>query len=291
MSFELRVEFRGLCMFVVHPTQQKVTVVMPDGRRRPDPFPLPNGERVAPHAGYLSCALANVMGPQGTAVEGQVVHQFARETLRFGLASPTNSAQPPLPPGIRVPDLDCVAPSLRPIPGVVDGFAPPPAGLLMRAVLEGGDWAAAEVNHKWKFEPERPAHCGGGFAGCVVWTTTVEADHVDVHFDPWEPGGSPTGSGPVRLWAMGAKHVTVEIANVCAHNPLRWDTLDSPELPADGRDVDFLLHYQLLKPEAQRVEAAVTLHEAPIPVLDRTTAGRPLGSSPGCNGVRLTYTH
>src|ERR1041384_510197 len=87
LPFTLEVRFAGLCLFLRHPTDGRVAILMPDGRDRPRPLNLPDGTIAdPPHVGYLSCDADNVVGLTG-GMSGELVHQFAPEALDFGFSS------------------------------------------------------------------------------------------------------------------------------------------------------------------------------------------------------------
>ncbi|MBW3629546.1 MAG: hypothetical protein KY464_09630, partial [Gemmatimonadetes bacterium] len=78
MSFELRVKFSGLCLFLVHSDTKRVAVVMPDCRRNgPNPPDQHlDGEPAEPHVGYLRFDLAN-LSTAAAGVERQGLEQAA----------------------------------------------------------------------------------------------------------------------------------------------------------------------------------------------------------------------
>src|SRR4051812_37492518 len=59
MSFTLEVEFSGLCLFVLHPDEPRVAVLMPDARKSTANPVHVDGTRGIPHVGYTRFDLAN----------------------------------------------------------------------------------------------------------------------------------------------------------------------------------------------------------------------------------------
>ena len=168
--FELRVEFAGLCLYVIDPGKAKVTIVMPDARDdQADVDELhDDGEIGEAHAGYLRFDLANLdagnaglsvapgQGLQGASGSPrcEVVHRFSRQKLEFllpnGQPIPAETFKV-LDPG--VPRFGEIAPSLQ--PATKADFANPSfrGRLLMSTEISGGSLLGEGTGKTWAFSP------------------------------------------------------------------------------------------------------------------------------------------
>src|SRR5262245_5873137 len=117
-GFELRIEFSGLCLFVVSKKQKKVTVLLPDARRHPNIETMYHEDKseAVPHAGYLRFDLGdalpgiepapnNSVGPRN---EG--LHRFDREEVDLGLPPSTRNVDVD---ELEFPDLERIDAGLR----------------------------------------------------------------------------------------------------------------------------------------------------------------------------------
>lgn len=294
MSFELEVEFSGLCMYLVDPENKRVAVLMPDCRKGVDPVHA-DGEKGVHHVGYLRFDLANLSGvagvPEGTVQKGpryEVVHRFDFQQLEF----------PDLPDGpVKVPEKGLGFPEFAEFtqdlelkPGMFSNA--PPEVLLMRTILKGGDVDAGR--HKnWRLPPVlRPgSDYRDHFASKATWVCPVPGDAVTIRIAGFG------GADPVEFVLKpveGEEVVHLKIANLCAVNPLEWQELELEELKAaaDGkdeetRDRDFKWLYRLL--DSTSAPLPVRLGEKPdlpVPVLEPDQGA----GVQGCMGGVMTMT-
>src|SRR3712207_536839 len=92
-SFELRVEFAGVSLYVIDPGRRKVGLLMPDARHRGTDLAHPDQTPAVAHVGYVRFDLANLASaasgvPARDPAETpsfEVVHQLDREELELGL--------------------------------------------------------------------------------------------------------------------------------------------------------------------------------------------------------------
>jgi hypothetical protein len=275
MAFTLEVEFRGLCLYVVHPTTGQVAIVLPDGRAKPRPVVFADNVIGTPHVGFLSCRLEDVAGSSGAG--GEVIHRFDSEQVEFGL--------PPAPAGkpkIEMPNADCFAPELQPVGGMFG--ARPPESVLMRMTLEGGQVDSTKGPNKWDFDG---GQCGGNFADRVTWSRSVDAADVTLTFTNWNTGAS----SKLRLAPSqrdGA--VKIRVANICSDNPLEWRELGVQKGIAAREDDDFRWFYQILESKTGSLTSLVgrTGGTLPVPRLDRRMLGG-RSNPPGCEGCTITF--
>src|SRR5215208_4826236 len=142
MSFELRVEFAGLCLYAVHSDGNRAAVVLPDARDSADRV-HEDGEEGEAHAGYLRFDLANLdlpgIGPGGLEIPAgpvpasspdsgdpvyEAVHRLDRQMVDFGLADSPSA----LKVDLELPHLGEFADTLVP---VADLFAAAPPDVVL----------------------------------------------------------------------------------------------------------------------------------------------------------------
>jgi hypothetical protein len=267
MSFELRVEFTGLCLYLVdHPTlpadrdpgdpvdAKKVTVFLPECRKGKVSSQHEDEDKGRAHVGYLRFDLANLASlsklPAGAADEAPMyegVHRFTRQELTFGLSDPLKIHAEP-----RVPEFSRLAPTLKPRAELSDN-ALVGKHAVMRTTLTGGtlkglregedDWEFSNLFHK-KEEPY-----AGTFADKVVWTRTVDdAADLTLTISNFKGGGSwPLQLVPVSVG--GDLTISLRIANLCSDNPLEWPELGSRQTTRE--DLDFKWLYRLMLPDGK----------------------------------------
>jgi hypothetical protein len=314
MSFNLEIEFSGLCLYVVHPEQQRVAVLLPDARRTEgnDPPRQVDGEEGVPHVGYLRFNLANLITGLPAGVEEQdfregpeyeVIHRFDRQVLEL-----TGLGQEPMTVSLDVPNFARFASDMQLAQGLFS--ANPPPTLLMRTILVGGTLAGGKHTEKWHMAPlsakleasSPPAHVDAvspqesppenhagspppdpladdQFASGAMWTRKVEADEVGVRISTFE--GGVHAAFTLRPVA-GAGSVRLKIANLCAENPLEWAEMNLRKV--EGDDIDFKWLYSLI--EVPKVITAVTgLADLPVP---RRGPGGLVGHLDDCMPARIT---
>jgi hypothetical protein len=281
MSFELRVEFSGLCLYVVHPDGKQVGVLMPDARKTVKRL-HDDGELGEAHVGWVrfdvaNLAVAGLEVPAGTLPTRNsgnppygLVHKFDRQSLDFGLGD----SREPIAADLNVPDFDQFATALTRKPNLF-GDNPSP-DLLMRTVITGGriegqpSGSIRELSSV--LSPASPnASYKRAFAGFTVWTRTVDAAGLTVTIQSFD--GKIKTSIPLRPAKINGKDViAMKVANLCAHNPMEWDEFETRE-PA-RHDVDFKWLYRLMQPKSGAYRDILLGSEFPFP---RATSTEPLG--------------
>ena len=286
-SFELRVEFAGLCLYMVNGdadraadprapssgTTKKVAVVMPDARKAAGPV-HPDGSKGEPHVGYVRFNLANldlgngVIGAQPGTVEddsghpsNEIIHRFDQEELVFCF----NDDQPEMTYDIGIPSFNRFADSLAPRRGLLGGAEQPPKELLMRTFLNGGDISAAGSGKTWTFSSVLRGSANGDpyanqFAGYAMWRRPLTEATLTVEvrkFAGGEPMSIPLKCVPIKdvngqtiknSTGGTANMITIKVANLCSNNPMEWR--EYPVRTVGDRDIDFKWLYRLLEPKA-----------------------------------------
>lgn len=291
MPIELRVEFAGLCLYMIDPLSDglanRVGIVMPDARKTTYPIHV-DGSKGDPHVGYARFDLASLnMGDTWLADPGdvgvkddidrprnEIIHRFDGEELDFGLNNKSTSVGHKL----AIPSFDRFADSLTKIDNL---FKPnPPDGLLMRTILNGGRISADGTGKTWGFSSVLKDKPNGDdytsqFAGFSVWTCPLEEPNLTVtirKFDGRETAKIPLKAVPVRDKNGNVvkdkndnvlERITIKIANLCAHNPMEW--LDFRPRTVVDRDIDFKWLYRLLQPKNGRYDALLKGAELPFP--------------------------
>ena len=286
-SFELRVEFAGLCMYMVNGdadsaaeadasnrgTTTKVAVVMPDARKAAGPV-HPDGSKGEPHVGYVRFNLANldlgggVIGAQPGTVEddsgrpaNEIIHRFDQEDLFFRF----NDDLPDMTYDIGIPSFNRFADSLTHRPGVLDPSVQPPNELLMRTLLNGGNISASGSGKTWTFSSVLRGSPNGDpyanqFAGYAMWRRPLTRETLTVEIRKFS-GGEPMTiqlkcvpvqdvHGQVVRNSTGgiANMITIKVANLCSNNPMEWR--EYPTRTVGDRDIDFKWLYRLLEPKS-----------------------------------------
>jgi hypothetical protein len=255
MTFELRVEFAGLCLYMIDPKKKKVAIVMPDARKDAEPE-HEDGEDGDAHVGYIRFDLANLDVPGMTGVTpgkpddgsgrplNEVVHHFAGQELDFGLGKDSLDSI-----DIGVPNFDKFADLLKPVDKMFDPV--PPNDLLMRTTLSGGTIEAHGLGKTWAFSPALHSTAGDNvysnqFAGFALWTRTVDDDHLTITISNFN--GGPEVRIPLKPVDIDGKNIiAIKVANLCAHNPLEWR--EFPLRTVVKHDLDFKWLYRLLTPK------------------------------------------
>lgn len=193
MPFNLQVDFSGLCLYVLHPTDKtQVAILMPDGRGRTEgnDYHL-DDEPAEAHVGFIRINLADLRTtgmklPQGEAEDEpayELIHRFDGEVLEFAGLEPTEFTGVAL----AVPDLGKFAPGLQLLPGLFTK-TPPPA-LLMRSILKGGIIESTPTPRKWKFSRllagNHPEY-KDSFVPFVSWKRTVDCDRLTIRISSFD---------------------------------------------------------------------------------------------------------
>lgn len=289
MSFELRVEFSGLIMYLRDPKRPEVMLVMPDARRYSNLNAThDDGTPGIPHAGYVRWDLAGLVNgvPAGDALNGpryEVVHRFNHEFLDFNL--PVSSMDDLR---LDIPNFGRFAPTLVPIDGVMNPT--PSTDVLMRTMISGGTLKAIGQGKRWTlpstFQPKAKADetYSGVFTGFALWSRTIDADSLTITISSFDRSyAMPVQLRPV-LTPTGYA-ITLKVANLCADNPLEWEEFGFRQV--FDSDDDFKWLYSLLKPKAkdQTLKSMLAKNKLPCPQLDHSAPG-PLGHE-NCMGGEL----
>ena len=247
MSFELSVQFGGLCIYAHDATTGQLGIVMPDARRTGPCSNDPDGRACQPaHAGYLRFNLADLSGRwagKGADIPNfEVVYRFARQALRFCVE----------PSSVNItasfPDLGQFASGLELTPGLFGHSRS--KELLMRTVLSGGEFASitTDIQGSWYIDKRlagaRLDHYTGGFANYATWTRTIDAEAIVLQLESFQGDVQDE----LRLSPADGKSVAIKIANLCAHNPLEWSELEARMVEGGKSDEDFRWLYHLVEP-------------------------------------------
>jgi len=271
VSFELRIEFSGLCLFVVSDDRKRVGVAMPDAREQPNLATMRHVDNTVavPHVGYLRFDLGDLQpsvpgissGNGNNGPRYEVVHRFSGESLDLGLGREQSAV------GVDelvFPNFKSIDGRLTALPGLF-GDAPPEQ-LLMRTVLSGGNFTSHSGGSNWTFPTiDTPAGSPyqGQFANFAVWTRTISEESLTLTIAPFKKGEPTSLHFKPRNGVLQLK-----IANLCSENPLEWRELKLRTVGGD-EDLDFKWLYRLMKnPE---MVAPGLNDELPVPVLDRTS--------------------
>lgn len=286
MSFTLRIEFTGLCLYLKQKNSNYLGILMPDCRLgKATEHPDKKEERIVPHVGYLRFDLANLVGsfPAGNIEHGpkyEVVYRFNRDELTFDLSE----TEKPMEGTLEVPRFEEIAnepasrdasspvPLLEPLPNLFS-MDPTriPHNLLMRTVLQGGTVVPTRRKELWKFS-QVLRHGDGSvykryFRNCVTWEYPVDKEAVTITISDLDRQKAPV-SIPLKPVSKDGV-VPIKIANLCADNPLEWEDLDLHRVT--DNDVDFKWLYHLLRPTKGRSYEELldagdgTLHCLPVP--------------------------
>jgi len=287
-SFELRIEFSGLCLFVVDNESQQVGILMPDARRTPSMEAMQHidGSDAVPHAGYLRFDLGDMEGakvPRGSnTISGpryEAVHRFNCEELDLGLGNAESDVDAS---ELTFPDFGEIDNTLKLKPGMFGGS--PPKELLMRTKLTGGKFTTHSGGSNWTF-PDIVNRQGnlyqGQFANYATWTGKINAPSVTLTITPFGNGVAPT-SLTLRPKEKGGV-VLLKVVNLCAENPLEWDALKIRTIEGE-EDADFKWLYDLLDNTGSVLPAPGD--QLPIPILDRSSGAA--GEEQDCTGGTIS---
>lgn len=305
-EFELRVEFAGLCLYVLDRDRRKVSILMPDARGNKGEIDdlHADGEIGEAHTGYVRFDLANLNAGSGLSVTAgqdlgnasgsppcEVVIRFDRQEMEFLL--PDGSTLPATPfeemdPG--VPEFGKFADPLKPDAAVLGRT--PPEKLLMRTVINGGTLRGKGEGKTWGFSSalrgstngngSAPSY-SGQFAGFALWTRTIDADGITLKLSRLDGSGEATTIPLKPAMVDGKRVIALKVANLCAHNPLEWD--EYPLRNVVAHDLDFKWLYRLLEPPGGDFKRALAGAEFPYP---RALPNQAYGDE-DCMGGSITF--
>lgn len=242
MPFELRVQCAGLCVYVEHPQGTRLGILLPDCRQTTASNIHPDGTKGAFHVPYVRMDLGSLVAgmPGGEDDDGpryEVVHRLDRQQLSFNVSGSSRLTGTPNVPAVtgEMDHVDLLA-------GVFG--AAPSADLVARLILDGGTIQPDAGSKIWEVpgtlnSAHRPQR--GAYSGEVTWTTMVAASDVTLTLSDFA-GGSPVVFKLTPVSTPTGPAVTVKLANLCAHNALEWDEL---ETRLTERDIDFKWLYRL----------------------------------------------
>jgi hypothetical protein len=164
-----------------------------------------------------------------------------------------------------VPDLDEFLTDLDLVVGLFK--ADPGKKLVMRTILKGGTLCGPEGQRKWRIPRLRSSKTDEykkNFASFTEWERDVTGDKLALRTTAFD--GSGETMIPLGPFAAG-EIVTVEIANLCAQNPLEWE--DLPKRKVMGTDEDFKWVYRMLKPTTGSYASLLKGSPLPAPRLVR----------------------
>ncbi|HEU0055211.1 MAG TPA: hypothetical protein VFQ39_18620 [Longimicrobium sp.] len=287
MSFELRVSFTGLCLYLIHPNGRQAAVLQPDARKdnaNPRHADDTDGEF---HAAYLRFDLASLAtgfpgAPGADEVPPyEVVHRFGRQVLDFGIPDDNNTA---LQVDLSVPDFGGFAPTLQLLPGLFS--TTPPDELLTRMVLNGGTLSGLPED-SWKipgfFHPDGTP-TPGQFASLITWSRQVEGDGIELTLTDFDGGNEVRIPLRPVTTDTGDQVLSLKVANLCAKNALEWPELGIRTVDQD--DVDFKWLYRLFEPAQGSYGDLLRGGTYPIPRLQH---GNPFGVE-DCMGGKVVTT-
>jgi hypothetical protein len=294
---QLRVEFAGLCLYLVHSNRTHVAVLLPDCRidEANDPRHV-DGTLGAAHVGYIRFDAANINFPPDPSAEFtglpmaepneegpayEVIRRLNHETIRF-VYEPTERASEKLEiKRLVLPDLDRFATTLRVRKDLFDRR--PPQSLLAKTIIMGGELESQRGMARWQMPntlaPDLKEVQVDSFAGAVVWTTELASANVWLEITKF-PGSK---ARPVRIPLIPRDDgvISAKVANLCDKNPLEWPELRLHNVIEEDRDFKWL--YRLLEPKMGREwETLLRGSRLPVPIM---TQEQPQGDD-DCTGLK-----
>lgn len=279
MSVTLRIEFAGLCLYVLDKDKdgvtQRVGVVMPNCRNNDNNVDSRHADGTIgePHVAYMrldagSLGIGPVSGESGDGPRVELIHRLLGELLLpIEDATPRKVIGEPLVPILNSQHGDI---ALKP-----DLFTTAHPDIVFRTVLVGGHFVAKRGGKTWRF----PSSLRGTFAaqtapfeGTVVWEREFKSlEAIKLTMTSLD-GTAPMTFPDLKPLAQHGDHegrslVMIKLANLCAHNPIEWDELD---LRVVQEDKDFKWLFRLLDDTSRIGDWATRLDDRPLPfpVLD-----------------------
>jgi hypothetical protein len=286
MSFDLRIEFSGLCLFVVRRDDRSehrvVHVLMPDARKplSVDTVMHDDGTPAVPHAGYLRFDLADFhhdlpgIEEDGVSPRYEGVHRFGGESVDLGIRDDPSDTEVD---ELLFPNFKTIDRRLTLLPRLLAGQPPNP--LLMRMRLTGGRFMSHSGGSNWTF-PSIATEAGhvyqGQFANFAVWTREkIDQRGLDLTFTTFADGKS----NKIPLRSKNGRPIRLKVANLCAENPLEWPELKIRVIETE-EDLDFKWLYSLYDNRETVIPDPGDM--LPVPVLDRTSGAA--GREQDCTG-------
>jgi len=291
MSVELSIEFAGICLYVIDPQRETVSVVIPtcaptpDGRVKTEHEDKSIGAR---HVPYLLANLANFgqsvpAGLVGDGPQFEVVRRLSREELFFEPEGATVDRFDP--DALPLPDLTVYTDRIKLQDGLLSDIPPNELPeLSVRTILKGGTFTATTLGGSGSLVPaENPRwdELEADWAGSIKWTRTVPGDSLTIRIRNWDTRQET----PVTLKPVPpGGRVELKVANLCEDNPLEWREFE-PRF--EKRDVDFKWLFRLFAPNAGgSILAALDRKDLPYPLL-KPRGARTTGNT-GCTGGKVT---
>ena len=289
MSFELQVEFVGVCLNVVHPDTKRVAVLLPDARSR---GPYVDGRTAEPHVGYLryDAAFIDALVPLGNLDDPRtaIVHQLDHEAIDLGLTDDKTAIDTRQ---LYAPQLEWTdgqkgaARDVELRPGL---FGSTPENLLARIILTNGAFTATSDAATWSFS-QALRKSGEQFDATIthkeVWKRTLDGNGpFRVGVAKFDGSSSRTIELHPRMTSSGLSVIRLKVANLCAGDPLEWEPFPDPVAPAV--DTDFKWVYNLLHSTTTE-DLAARLGGSSLPAPRRQHGG---ASVRNCPGAQINWT-
>lgn len=255
MPTELHVTFTGLNLILAHVDGARAAVLQPDCRDGVSTA-HEDGSIGVTHVGFLRFDLAHIE-PRSVddVLGGECVYRFNKQRLDFNLETAEVINIPEIFP---LPDFGRFAPKLELLPKLLPPGTDTP--LLMYTILEGGtfsDTLGDTIRAMPQVFDSPPAKYEQGFPNSVTWVRPLDADHVVISIRGFTTEEEIT----ITLKAVSGV-IRLQIANVCAKNPLAWTEFGIVESAQDDQDFKWL--YRLLRhPDGSFKEK---LHGSPFPI-------------------------
>lgn len=289
MSVTINVTFAGLAMAILHPEEDCSLAVLPDARK---PAVLDDFTVGAEHQCYIRSPLAHFAHKDGGTLiaDSSVVHRLGGDHVSMYLAVRRRGSEEFVPLAVEsgahgpansgnalpMPYFDeIVTPTVAPLPQIINPTAH--QSTLCRMVLPSGAWRGSGIQSQWivssalQTAPSVSNPCArtpifGSYVGRMTWTRRIEDDitHVALMVHSLHGTNTPAASLVFAPLPAGGEEteVNMEIANLCADDPLEWKSNPRRRLA----DVDFKWMYSLLElPQQQRFTTALMGAELPHP--------------------------
>lgn len=295
-SFNLQVQFTGLCSFVPNgpfATATKLMAVLPNADYLmqvgvPAPTSL-DGQPLERHRGFLKIPLANLGTPTAPpdAVGIFYLAPGSQVTFATDFAGPLAVLSDPMAPNPPSPASVMWLASMAElmaggaVPCDIDPAAvsptPPPDRVLAQVLVNSGFVSVTALpTEQWALQPAPPSQA----AGAASPPSRQIAHEVSVAYNGISQAAVVIQNGGItqriNLQPNASGLATVRVLNVCDDNQLEWTRVPDPQ-----PDVDFKWFYKLLPAAAQTaLQAALPPGGLVVPVPVGAGAGG-VDCSPG----------